>query len=313
MPNFVATICTAKRPQMLATALNSLADLLVPDNSIFSIVVIENDRDGKSLDIVERIQKTCPYQIAYYREPRIGIPFARNRAISAAISGGADWIAMIDDDESVPRDWLSTLYSACLRFGADVATGPVEQIVTGNPPFWWKPISNSRFVTGEFRHVAYTNNVLFSSRLVAGGGLDLKFDPRFIKGAEDIDFFKRAHDQGVRIVTVKEAKAIEVVPSSRLLLSRHFQRHYMVAASNSFFRVIHHGTMKAASNRLPSIIRRLLVGSLLVLAGGLLWAVARGPSRNAMIKGTSSIFKALGSFSGLFGNGSNYYSRIDGA
>lgn len=311
-PFFVVTVCTAKREKMLGAALQSLTKLAVPNGGRVSIVVVENDSVGRCADIVNSFRTTSPFPISYVVEPKIGIPFARNRALTESIALGADWIAMMDDDERVPADWLITLYQACLKYDTDVATGPIIQIPEGTPPPWWKPVADSRNVTGEIRRDAYTNNVLFRSRLVTRDGLGLTFDERFLHGAEDIDFFRRAHNKGARIVSVAEAKVIEDVPAGRLDMKRHLQRNYMIAASNSFFRVVHDGRAKAMRDRLPSIIRRFIVGVFLVSAGSILKPFARKPGEKTSARGASSLAKAMGSFSGLKGKTSNYYDKVDG-
>ena len=313
MTKFIVTLCTAKRPKMLSATLEGLVKLLIPEGGTLSIAVIENDSTSRSLSVVEEIRKSSPIPVTYYLEPNIGIPQARNRSIEAAIAENADWIAMIDDDEYADPDWLLQLYSGCIRFDADVATGPVWQVSEVTPPHWWKPVANSRKVTGELRRDAYTNNVLFHSRLVAREGLGLRFDSRFTFGADDIDFFRRAYEKGVRIVCVAEAKVVETVPASRLVLSRYLKRNNMVAASNSFCGVMHDGRAKTLRRRLPGIIRRMLVGSALIILGACVWPVARVAGEKTMFKGASSIAKASGSLSGLFEKRSDYYQNIDGS
>ncbi len=298
---------------MLSAALEGLVKLSIPQGGTLSIAVIENDRTSQSLGVVEEIRKSSPIPVVYYLETNIGIPQARNRSIEAAIAEKADWIAMIDDDEYAEPDWLLKLYNACLRFNADVATGPVKQVSDGEAPHWWKPVADSRKVTGELRRDAYTNNVLFHSRLVAQDGFGLRFDLRFTFGADDIDFFRRAYEKGARIVSVAEAPVVETVPASRLVLGRYLRRNYMVAGSNSFFGVMHDGRAKTVRRRLPGIVRRLFVGSALVVSGACIWPVIRVAGEKAMFKGASSLAKASGSLSGLFGKTSDYYRNIDGA
>jgi succinoglycan biosynthesis protein ExoM len=298
---------------MLSVALGALAQLSVPEGCTLSIAVIENDAQSRVQDIVDEVRRKSPIPITYDLEPNIGIPSARNRSIEVAIAQSADWIAMIDDDERAPRDWLVQLYDACVRFKAEVATGPVIQISDGVAPHWWKPVADSRKVTGELRRDAYTNNVLFHSRLVGETGLALRFDSRFRSGADDIDFFRRAYDKGVRIVAVAEAKVIETVPASRLSWNRYLNRNFMVASSNSYFGVVHDGRVKAVRRRLPGTVRRTLVGVVLVVSGACVWLVFKVAGEKVLFKGVSSLAKASGSLYGLFGAYSNYYRKIDGA
>src|SRR5262249_23872041 len=158
----------------------------------------------------------------------------------------------------------------------------VVQVSEGTPPHWWKPVADSRNVTGEMRRDAYTNNVLFNSRLVAPEGLGLRFDLRFTFGADDIDFFKRAHAKGARIVSVAEAKVVETVPASRLLLGRFLKRNYMIANSNAYVGVINEGRGNAVRKRLSGIVRRLFVGTLLIISGGCIWPIMRVTGEKAM-------------------------------
>jgi len=312
MPHFTVTICTAKRPEMLSAALRSVVNLVVPDDGTLSVVVIENDLTPLSRDVVDAIQSTTSVPIRYCRETRVGIPYARNRSLEEAIVENADWIAILDDDETAPPDWLVLLYEACKRFGADVATGSARQIPDVPPPHWWKPLSQLGKPTGFMRRDAYTNNVMFNAKLIAADGFALRFDDRLTFGADDVDFFRRAHARGARIVTVAEAIVNERVPASRLSLSRVLRRTYMVAAANAHLGVLRDGRAKAGLRRLPSIVRRSLIGILLLIAGTVVWPVKKLAGEKFMFKGGSSLTKAWGSLCGLAGGTSNYYSNVDG-
>ncbi len=313
MAHFTIAVCTAKRPQMLSKTLESLGRLSVPPGATLSIVVVENDCEQHALAVVERTRASSPFPIRYFLESKIGIPHARNRAVEAAIAENADWIAMLDDDEHVEPDWLVRLFEGGVRFDADVTTGPVKQVADATPPHWWKPLSQTRRITGEVRRDAYTNNELFNSRLVASDGLALRFDHRLTFGAEDVDFFRRAHEKGARIVFVAEASVIETVPASRLTLRRILERTYMVASAASFLDVIRDGRAKTWGKRLPHGLRRICVGLVLVVAGACLWPLRRLAGERTMLKGMISVTKAWGSLSGLIGATSDYYRRVDGA
>jgi GT2 family glycosyltransferase len=47
-----------------------------------------------------------------------------------------NYIAIIDDDEFVPRTWLITMYQAIQRFGVDGCLGPVYSFFSQKPPLW---------------------------------------------------------------------------------------------------------------------------------------------------------------------------------
>jgi succinoglycan biosynthesis protein ExoM len=311
--HFTIALCTAKRPNLLAIALQSLATLSIPADGTVSIIVVENDSEARSLEIIEEARRATPTAIKYYLETRIGIPYARNRCLAAAMADNADWVAMIDDDERAEPNWLIDLYNACLTYHADVATGPLRQEFEIAPPHWWHQTAEPTKLTGSMKRDAYTNNVLFHRRLIAPDGMNLNFDERFMAGAEDIDFFRRAHAKGARIVFVAEASLVEIVPASRLTLNRALKRVYMVAASNAFWGVTREGRAKSLIRRLPAVVRRILVGIALLIGGACMWLGARRMGEKIMFKGGSSITKAWGALSGLAGTRSDYYRTIDGS
>jgi len=312
MTHFTVAICTAKRPAMLAAALKSILNLAVPHGGTLSVVIVENDLKPCSRDIVNQIQETTSVPLKYFHEPRIGIPHARNRSLVEALAESADWIAMLDDDETAEPNWLTLLYDACRSFNSDVATGSVHQIPEVTPPHWWKPLSELGKPTGFLRRDAYTNNVLFNAKLISMEGYNLRFDERLTFGADDVDFFRRAHARGARIVSVADALVTESVPASRLTLSRVLKRTYMVAAANAHLGVLRDGRAKASLRRLPSIVRRSLIGILLLIAGTVVWPVKKLAGEKFMFKGCSSLTKAWGSLRGLGGGTSDYYDRVDG-
>jgi succinoglycan biosynthesis protein ExoM len=313
MTHFIVAICTAKRPAMLAATLESIVNLAVPNGGTLSVVIIENDRAPRSRDVVERIQAMTHVPLKYYLEPKIGIPYARNRSVVAALAEDADWIAMIDDDETAEPDWLVQLYDACKTYETDVATGSVRQIPEVPPPHWWKPLSSLGKPTGFLRRDAYTNNVLFHSKLIRADGFALRFDDRLTFGADDVDFFRRANTKGARIVTVADAVVTESVPASRLSLHRVLKRTFMVSAANAFLGVLRDGRTSTILTRVPSIIRRFVVGVFLLGAGLPVLLIERIEGEKMLFKGASSLTKACGSMYGLIGGTSSYYSTVDGA
>jgi glycosyltransferase involved in cell wall biosynthesis len=91
---------------------------------------VNNDPDGRDLRLPSHPS------IASIHEPEPGIPFARNRGVSAALPW-ADVIAFIDDDE-VPADadWLAQLAGPLASGVADVTTGPVAPVFPPDVPHW---------------------------------------------------------------------------------------------------------------------------------------------------------------------------------
>ena len=312
MTGFVVAVCTAQRPEMLRRCLESLLHLTAPSDARIRIVVIENSLTPDSAEIVSAIQQQTPIEIRYRLEQRLGIPFARNAALDLANALGADWIALIDDDEYAEPDWLIKLYEACVTFEADVANGPVEQICVGEPPDWWTPRVRPCRPTGKILRGAPTNNILMRAHLVREDGLALRFDERLLGGSEDVEFFRRATRNGVKIIWVAEARLREELPASRLSVKKRISRTYMVATSQAQVLRIRQGAVRGFLTLLPKISRGLVLGSLVLLCGAIVWIILPTAGKALFYGGALRIVKAAGQILGGFGFYSAYYRSIDG-
>jgi succinoglycan biosynthesis protein ExoM len=210
----LVAVVTRGRPQLLARALASIAELdPVPGRSLV-VVVVDNDPDGTARATVDALAPSLP--VAYRHEPRTGIAFARNAALDAAMPG--DLLAFVDDDSTVARDWLVRLFDGLERYRADVATGPVDREFPADAPAWARTcrvFAPGQHATGERLDVAYTGNVLLRADAVLATAR--RFDERFpLLGGEDAAFFQRLAADGATIVWVEEARVTESVHPNRL-------------------------------------------------------------------------------------------------
>jgi GT2 family glycosyltransferase len=298
---------------MLRACLEAIAGLLVPDGATLSVVVVENDAERRSESIVCEVAAATGVEMRYSQERRRGIPFARNQALDAAIAAQADWIGMVDDDERVERDWLIRLASACETHRAEVGQGPVKRIFEAPVPRWWKAQSPKKGESGTEIGTASTNNVLVRACLVRPDGLGLRFDERLTFGNEDLDFFRRAHALGARMIWVADAWVVESIPASRVRPGRLISRLHMAAAADTFNTALHEGRLRPALRLIPRCLLRIVLGSLAMLAGSAIWPVRAEQGELVFFYGATRVAKAAGNLRGLFGYAHRYYDRIDGS
>jgi glycosyltransferase involved in cell wall biosynthesis len=99
-------ICAAtyRRPAMLRELLDSLTKQSLSDDITYRIIIADNDSDGSAKAIIGEYEKSCPVPLIYGWEPRRGISYARNCCLALAQS---EWVAFVDDDETVAEDWSS--------------------------------------------------------------------------------------------------------------------------------------------------------------------------------------------------------------
>ncbi|WP_434054200.1 MAG: glycosyltransferase [Roseibium sp.] len=309
----VIAVCTAQRPNMLKACLKSLDSLIRPDETELSVVVVENDAVPFFMGAAAaEVKAAFSVPVSFYHEPRRGIPFARNTALEAALEQGPDWVALIDDDERAEPDWIEKLLTACKTFDAEVANGPVRRIYEKPAPHWWKSQLLKPRPTGTEITEAPTNNVLIHARIVRKDGLGLKFDERLTFGSEDIDFFRRTHAAGAKMIWVDDAFVEEDIPASRVTTKRLLSRMHMAATSGAFNIVLREGRGKAALHFIPKSTRRILLGLVATIVGFVLKPFARERGEKLYYYGLIRLMKGSGNLRGLFGRAHNYYDVIDG-
>ena len=220
-------IPTYRRPEELARAIDSvLAQQGV--QTIFEIVVVDNDPDASAQPIVRAIAAQSSVPIRYFHEMRPGISHARNTGVAHA---AGRYIAFLDDDEEAEPQWLAHFFATLQKYAADAVVGPVlprfpacsapiddyrrhvytrdARVPTGTPLLRWN-IGNSMFDKGR----CFVTEEPFLPRLGRTGG-------------EDTVFLRQLTRRGGKMVWCGEAIARESVPADRLepdyLLRRAFR------------------------------------------------------------------------------------------
>lgn len=199
----------------------------------YSVIVVDNDAAGHARNSVLNLKGELDIDLTYAVEPERSIPVVRNHALR--LSRG-NYIAIIDDDEFAPDDWLATMYQAIHKYGADGALGPVHPFFVDEPPEW--------LVKGRFceRPTQPTGTILRWSQTRTGNVLLKKdvfekdhiyFDTRFKTGGSDQEFFKQAIMRGYRFIFVEEAHVYEIVPPERWTIIYYLKRS-LVNGFNSY-------------------------------------------------------------------------------
>jgi len=207
-------ICTYKRPQLLRRLLNELAAQETSGLFTYSIVVADNDQSRSAEIVVSDFMAASNVPVTYCVEPQQSIALARNKAVQNATG---DYIAFIDDDEFPVKHWLETLFAACDKYGVDGVLGPVKPLFGDGVPRW---IVKGRF----YDRPCYQTGLVLAHGQTRTGNVLIKehglrdtnspFRPEFRAG-EDVDFFRRAIEQGRVFVWCNEAVVCEAVPPPR--------------------------------------------------------------------------------------------------
>jgi succinoglycan biosynthesis protein ExoM len=292
----VVTLCTRERPELLRECLSSLADQERAPGVQYSLVVVENDDRPQSREMVEGFAKERGLlHVTYSHEPRLGIPFARNRALAIALEQDPDWIGFIDDDEVASPNWLTNFVRAATSVPCDVFQGPVEYLYPASTPAW-KPLSKRKHqATGLVLRTAATSNTFMRARIARRDGLGLRFneDMRFT-GGSDNEYFYRAADLGARICWMNDAVVSESVPEKRTTLRWQLERSLRVAANTVFIHRQRHDLLGVIAKCGPKYLSRLLFGAIAAVGGAALCVVAMDRGRRMMFLALRDISSGLG-------------------
>ena len=203
---------------MLDRLLRSIVALKTQPDVDINIVVVENGLEPLSSDLVEKFQNKL--KIEYALEPKIGLVFARNRAIELSLLSGAEWIAFVDDDEWVDPDWLLEYLDAIEAFPLTRAfAGPIDRIAPQTATKWFPANQTAKGKTGSKVWNAGTGNIMFHRSIYSSEGDKMRFDERFnLSGGEDTFLFLSMRRIGIQMLWVQGALCSEDVLPERATL-----------------------------------------------------------------------------------------------
>ncbi|WP_460275538.1 glycosyltransferase family 2 protein [Celeribacter sp. ULVN23_4] len=259
-PLIILAICTYKRPQMLRSCLESVKQLDAPENFNIAVCVVDNEVSDLTASIVHDVGEG---EFHYLPQPDRGIVHARNMALDWAVEKNAVWFTFLDDDQTVPSNWLVALLNAQRLTHAEVLQSAVKYISPkGNT------LKKAKASWNQNLKYVSTNGVLFTTHLIRSDGLGLRFDARFnMSGCSDRFLFLQARQKGVRCVATPEAIAIELTPDTRIGLKATFKRTYKQNWINTYQDVDLYGYIAAFCDIAKRVMSALYKGTLSLSLG----------------------------------------------
>jgi glycosyltransferase involved in cell wall biosynthesis len=297
-------IITYRRPEGLSRALEKLNHLEFDDEPPeIEIVVVDNDREGSAEAVCASVESALRYPLTLVIEPRQGIPFARNRALEI-VSGRADWIAFLDDDEEPSPRWCAELIRVQREYEADIVAGPVLPAFEQPPPKWMEIgpfFHRKRYATGHQLPLCYTGNVLFPSTICDETGI--RFDTRLSQiGGSDRHFFQRLAMAGYKIIWADEAIVYEWIPPSRATAGWINRRFFATGNVGSIIDLDLRPSLKI-------VLKLFLKGWYWIVRGTLTSLLGLVGGKRFLIRGVSLIHYGAGVLVGMIGFRFKRYSR----
>ena len=199
MKQIAILVCTRKKNPNLIKCLNSIKyfgfkhkiKLVLVENNFKKTL---NDKDFKKLNFSHNVK------IFYYLEKKIGIPFARNKALDILRKINCSFVCFFDDDCEVSNNWLESMINIQKLSRADIVTGP--QVSKSNNLFL-KVLERENKNLKRLKWAA-TNNIY--AKKIAIIGSNIKFSDKLKKfGGSDQLFFLKISKKGKKIVWNNDA------------------------------------------------------------------------------------------------------------
>ena len=228
-------ICTFRRKAFLPNVLASLQGQKAP-GVVWEVLVVDNAVESDVAALVEEWQsRPLPFGLRYVSEPRVGLSYARNRALAET---SASLIAFIDDDAQAGSNWVIGVFQAFTRWPKCVALGgPIYPVPPQSVPDWWPPEYASLLTILDFKNFAgwlhgpifpagancaFRSNVLKKAggfRTDIGAGAELP-------SGDDSEMFQRLLQQGHGLRFELEVWAYHHLSVERLTYAYFNQRLY---------------------------------------------------------------------------------------
>ena len=226
-------ICTYNRSAILQGALDSVAEMQVPKEFDWELLIVDNNSTDRTREVVEQFAKRAPMRVRYVVERKQGLSHARNCGIRHA---RGEILAFTDDDVTLDPNWLLHIGETFDVYGCMAVGGKIIPVWPCPKPAWFSedaPYDISgpivKFDLGEeicetrkepfganmaFRKEAFTKYGLFRVDLGRSKGVSL--------GGEEIELFRRLIAGQEKIVYTPKAVVFHPVFKERIQ-KQHFQ------------------------------------------------------------------------------------------
>ena len=220
-------ICTYNRATILASTLSSLAQMQIPEDFSWELIVVDNNSDDSTAKVVEHFSKASRLPLRYVLERTQGHTHARNTGIQNA---QGDIILFTDDDVIVAKSWLVQVAKVFQEYKCMAAGGKVIPVWPGRKPRWFYdegPYNLSgaivQFDLGDKTTITktapYGANMAFAKEAFVKYGLfrcDLGRVKDVLMSGDDTEMFHRLIRAGEDVVYMPEAVVYHPVGLERM-------------------------------------------------------------------------------------------------
>lgn len=234
-------IATYNRAESLVRCLDSVSKQSA-DSALWECVVVNNNSSDDTPVRFEEFKKAHPNQkFTMVDCPEQGLSHARNCGID--VSSG-DYVAFVDDDETLVEDYVASVLDFFSRDAAFVAGGPVYPVYEGEKPSWLSGFPEKMVVnpiqlppnkkTFPRKMIPAGGNMIFNREVFTIYG---KFDTSLgrngeqLLGGEETEMFGRIRNLGERLYYIPKAGIYHHISKDKLSLEYFDRLSYGVGVS----------------------------------------------------------------------------------
>lgn len=235
-------IATYNRSASLIRALESVAQQNAPASEWECVVINNNSTDDTQERFAEFVAAHPDLNIRMVTELRQGLSFARNRGIRES---EAEYIAIIDDDERISPDFITSYISLFDSTPDAVAAGgPIVAEYPSGRPRWMshfteRPVANTMYFGDKVREFP-------EGRIPGGGNMAIRrsavrrygvFDTSLgyvgesLVGGEESDLFERLRIAEAKYYYVPTAVMYHIIPPEKLTANYLSRLSYNIGVS----------------------------------------------------------------------------------
>ena len=225
MYDIIFLVCTKQKSLYFKSFLKSFSKLNFSNKKI-KLIIVENTIYKTQTDIIKKYLKKN-ISFSYYKENKIGIPFARNKALKISEGYKTKYICFFDDDCEINKNWINKFYRHSYKNKIDIVTGP--QIPKTKNEFV-KLLSRKKKNKSKIKWAA-TNNVIFRQDIIKKE--KIKFSNKLFQiGGSDQLFFMQLSRKGYKIEWCSDLKVFENIPKKRQTLDWFVKRNFRYGVSS---------------------------------------------------------------------------------
>ena len=235
-------VATYNRSASLIRALESVAQQNAPASEWECVVINNNSTDDTQERFAEFAAAHPDLNMRMVTELRQGLSFARNRGIRES---EAEYIAIIDDDERISPDFITSYISLFDSTPDAVAAGgPIVAEYPSGRPRWMshfteRPVANTMYFGDKVREFP-------EGRIPGGGNMALRrsavrrygvFDTSLgyvgesLVGGEECDLFERLRIAEAKYYYVPTAVMYHIIPPEKLTANYLSRLSYNIGVS----------------------------------------------------------------------------------